>query len=266
MSNKNNNVKTAGSKLAKILAEQGIRILTRKDATQIAIENGYSESFADKIVLHMTRGGWIEMIRPGLYALNSIFLGGHPIHEFEIISHLVRGAVVSHFSAMHHYGFTDQIPHIQYATVQTGSPLPRPQKGQALLIQGSEYHFTQISERQFFGHKKIWIGETRILITDPERTLLDGLIKPDCCGGFQEVLSAYQKNIDNINLETLVSYALKLNTSIAKRLGWILDQLNVDDELIQSLLDIPFKGYTVLNASGERAGPYNKKWRIQSNL
>lgn len=266
MKHRDDNLKTAGSKLAKVLAEQGVRIFTRKDATQIAIENGYSQSFADKIVLHMSRGGWIEMIRPGLYALNSIFLGGHPIHEFEIISHLAKGAVVSHFSALHHYGFTDQIPHIQYATVKTGTSFPSSKKGQPLLIQGNEYHFTQTAEQQFFGHKKIWIGEARILITDPERTLLDGLIKPSCCGGFQEVLNAFKNNINDVNMETLTSYALRLDKSISKRLGWILDELETDEVKLKPLLEVSFKGYAPLDASGEKTGPYNKKWQIQENL
>ena len=261
-----NNIKTAGSRLAKVLAEQGSRIFTRKYATRIAIENGYSESFATKIVLHMCRGGWIEMIRPGLYALNSIFLGGHPIHEFEILTSLAENVVVSHFSAMNYYAFTEQIPHSLYGTVPTGTNIPRKRREQPLTIQGNTYHFVQIKESQFFGHRNIWVGDVRIKITDKERTLLDGLIKPGSCGGLQEVLNAYKMNIGSINIETLVNYALRLDKAVAKRLGWILEELGVDDVLLAPLLNVPYTGYILLDASGEKSGLYNKKWHIQENL
>lgn len=266
MTNKNKAPATPASRLAKTMAEQGLRIFTRSQAIVAALDLGYSDSYAKDIIFQLQKAGWIERLRPGLYALNSIFLGGHPIHEFEILSHLAQGTVVSHFSAMHHYGFTDQIPHTLYGTVKTGATLPRSNKEQPLLIQGNEYHFTQTAEQQFFGHKKIWVGEARILITDPERTLLDGLIKPSCCGGFQEVLNAFISNINDVNIATLTSYALRLDKSTSKRLGWILDQLETDEVTLKSLLEVSFKGYAPLDASGEKTGPYNKKWQIQENL
>lgn len=52
--------------------------------------------------------------------------------------------------------------------------------------------FIQVRPERFLGTEKVWIGEARVAITDLERTLLDGLSMPQCCGDFAEVLHAFK--------------------------------------------------------------------------
>ena len=54
------------------------------------------------------------------------------------------------------------------------------------------YRFIQVRPERFFGTEKVWIGDARVAITDLERTLLDGLSMPQCCGDFAEVLHAFE--------------------------------------------------------------------------
>jgi predicted transcriptional regulator of viral defense system len=112
----------------------------------------------------------------------------------------------------------------------------------------------------------VWIGEARVTVTDPERTLLDGLSMPQYCGDFAEILHAFEVRGQRLNLERIISYALKLNTSTAKRLGWVLDQQRVDPDRLKPLEALPIKGYRKLDPTGPRSGPYNRCWMIQENL
>ena len=54
--------------------------------------------------------------------------------------------------------------------------------------------------------------------------------------------------------------------AIAKRLGWILESLGVDSSKLESLAKIHTKGYRVLDSTGPRKGPCNRRWMIQENL
>lgn len=256
----------AGALLAKKLAEQGFRMFKNTDACKIAMDLGYKKGYTREILIHLLKAGWIEKMRHDLYALNDILLGSNPIHEFEIATQMVKESVISHFSAFHYHALTDQIPQTLYATVPTGTPLPRPKKGQGIRVWGIKYCYTQIKKSQFFGHQRVWIGDAKIAVTDVERTLLDGLIKPGHCGGIQEVLKSFQNNINRINVQTLMTYALELDTSIAKRLGWILDNLGIEKNILEPLLLKEFHGYVTLDASGSKSGSYNKKWQIQENI
>ncbi|MES4786544.1 MAG: transcriptional regulator, partial [Nitrospiraceae bacterium] len=77
------------------------------------------------------------------------------------------------------------------------------------------------------------IGEARVTITDPERTLLDGLTMPQYCGDFAEVLHAFEVRGADLNLERIVEYALKLDATTAKRLGWVLEHQGVDPSKLE---------------------------------
>lgn len=128
------------------------------------------------------------------------------------------------------------------------------------------YQFIQVKPERFFGTEKIWMNEARVTITDPERTLLDSLSKPACCGDFAEVLHAFEVRGDALNIERIIDYALKLDTAIAKRLGWVLENQGIKENRLQPLEDLAIKGYRQLDPTGPRKGPYNKRWMIQENL
>ena len=136
-----------------------------------------------------------------------------------------------------------------------------------VLLKKELYHYVQIKPEHFFGFEKVWIEQSQILITDLERTLLDGLMTPQYCGDFQEVLHAFKMAVNKMNLKKLIDYALLLDVSVIKRLGWILESLSYNEETyINRLFSVPIKGYRKLDPTGPSKGSYNKKWMIRENI
>lgn len=128
------------------------------------------------------------------------------------------------------------------------------------------YHFIQMEPARFFGTEKIWVGDARVTITDPERTLLDGLMMPQYCGDFAEVLHAFEARGDRLDLKRIIDYALKLDAAAVKRLGWVLEHQGVDPARLEPLMKVPIKGYRTLDPTGPHKGPCNRRWMIQENL
>jgi len=124
----------------------------------------------------------------------------------------------------------------------------------------------QVKPERYFGIEKVWIGEARIEITDPERTLIDGLTRPHYCGDFAEVLHAFEVRSADLDLDRIMEYALRLDATTAKRLGWVLEGQGMDLAKIEPLTALPIKGYRVLDPTGPRRGPCNPRWMIQENL
>jgi predicted transcriptional regulator of viral defense system len=128
------------------------------------------------------------------------------------------------------------------------------------------YQFVQIKPERFFGIQEVWVNEASIRITDPERTLLDGLAVPQYCGDFAEVLHAFSARAPKLDLKRIIDYALKLDGATAKRLGWVLEQQGVDSKRLERLRALPMKGYRVLDPTGPRRGSCDAGWTIQVNL
>ena len=141
----------------------------------------------------------------------------------------------------------------------------RPQR-RGFLVGDTTYQFVQVRPERFFGVKKVWIGEARVTITDPERTLLDGLAAPRYCGDIAEVLHAFEVRGAELDLSRIIEYALELDAAMAKRLGWALEHLGADPSKLEPLAALPIKGYRKLDPTGPRRGPCNARWMIQENL
>jgi predicted transcriptional regulator of viral defense system len=156
------------------------------------------------------------------------------------------------------------------ATTDTSIPQSRGKRarpeGGGYVIGETVYQFIRVKPKRFFGTEKVWVGEARVTITDPERTLLDGLMMPQHCGDFAEVLHAFEVLGDRLNLDRIVEYALRLDAATAKRLGWVLEQQGVGPDRLESLVKAPIKGYRTLDPTGPRKGPCNSRWMIQENL
>jgi predicted transcriptional regulator of viral defense system len=260
-----------GVELVRRLAAEGERIFTTERAREIGAEVGLRESYLLEALYHLRRTGWIISLRRGLYALSSSLPGVSPAHEYEVAMALISPAAISHWSALSYHGLSEQAPRKVFVLTTTGTSIPRRHKvhtnrGDGYLFGDTLYQFVQIKPERFFGTEKVWIGETRVTITDPERTLLDGLSKPQYCGDFAEVLHAFEIRGDELELKRIIGYALRLDAATVKRLGWVLEQQGVEPVLLQLLAEIPVKDYRRLDPSGPRKGPCNGRWMIQENL
>jgi predicted transcriptional regulator of viral defense system len=271
MAIKNLNYTAAGTELVRNLSLAGQRIFTTADARMVAPSVGLSKGYLNEALHYLAKSGWIVRLKKGLYALSGSVPGTTPLHEFEIAMALVRPAAISHWSALSYHGLTEQIPRRVFV-LTTARSVPRIRKvkpsnvKEGYPIGQTVYQFVQTKTERYFGIEDVWVGDSKIKITDPERTLLDGLLAPRYFGDFAEVLHAFDLRAPKMDLDRIIEYALKLDNATAKRLGWILQRLGIEANRLNPLRNAQIKGYRVLDPSGPRHGSYDSTWMVQVNL
>ena len=167
-----------GVELIRRIAAEGDRIFSTARARELASEVGLKDSYLREALYHLRRNGWIISLRRGLYALSASVPGTIPTHEFEVAMALVSPAAISHWSALHHHGLTQQVPRKVFILTSTAASVPRIRSiknkgtGDGYPVGDTIYQFVQVKPERYFGTEKVWIGEARVTITDPERTLL----------------------------------------------------------------------------------------------
>ena len=261
-----------GIELVRLLAYEGDRIFTTDRARELAPRVGLKDSYVAESLYHLRRNNWIVSLRRGLYALSATVPGVAAAHEFEIAMALVDPAMISHWSALHHHGLTEQVPRDVFVLTTKGTWIPRPSEGKQRSPSGSytvgdtTYRFVQVKRDRFFGAETVWVGDARVSVTDLERTLLDGLSMPQHCGDFAEVIHAFQVARDRLDSGRISGYAVSLGVTTVKRLGWVLEAQGVASPELERLASLPIKGYRKLDPTGPRRGPCNRRWMVQENL
>jgi len=261
---------TGGVELVRHLSAAGQRIFTADQAANIAPSVGISPGYLREALHHLARSGWIVRLHRGLYALAGSAPGVLPLHDFEVAMALVQPAAISHWSALNYHGLTEQIPRRVFVLTSARS-VPRPRGASAAgaegyAVGGTVYQFVRVKPERFFGVKDVWVDESRVKITDPERTLLDGLMAPQYCGDFGEVLHAFEMRGSKLDVDRIIGYALKLDAATVKRLGWVLERQGIPTARLEPLRAAPIKGSRVLDPTGPRRGPSNAAWSLQVNL
>ena len=261
-----------GVELVRELASEGDRVFSTDRARELCSRVDMKESYLLEALHYLSRTGWIVSLRRGLYAISSAVPGVSAAHEFEVAMHLVDPAAISHWSAMNYHGLTEQVPGQVFVLTTTEASVPRvrgrktDRSDPGYPVGDAVYRFVQVKPEWFFGTRKIWVGQARVTATDPERTLIDGLRMPRYCGDFSEVLHAFELRGADLNVERIVDYALRLEKATAKRLGWVLEHLQIATQGLEGLRQIPLKSYQRLDPSGPRRGPCDSRWMIQENL
>ena len=260
-----------GIDLIRRLVSEEVRIFSINQARNMSSKVGIKESYLGEALYHLRRNGWIIPLRRGLYVISQSVPGTSPIHEFEIAMNLVDPAAISHWSALSYHGLTDQTPRKVFVSTPSRS-VPRVRRAtteraiDGYAVGETVYQFIQMKPMRFFGSERVWIGDAQVMITDPERTLLDGLSMPHYCGDFSEVIQAFRIRERDLDIDKLIDYALRLDTVIAKRLGWILESIGYEGAGLARLTQVSIKGYRKLDPTGPRKGRCNRRWKILENL
>lgn len=229
------------------------KAFTIKDAEQISKTN---KDVLKVILSRLGKKGWIERIEKGKYIVIPLGSekGKYTLHEFVLGSYLIDPCIISYWSALNYYGFTEQIPRTVF--IQTTSR----KKHQEVTIFGLTYKIIRIKEEKIFGIEKAWFEETQINLTNREKTIIDCLDKPQYAGGIIEVAKALRT--EEYDKKTLVKYAKKINnTGVIRRLGYICDFLKIQI----NLSDIKTRNYLKLDPILPETNELNAKWNLIIN-
>lgn len=266
---------TGGVKLLeKIIVRYG-PLFKVEDAKSVAGELDLSRQGLRSTLSKLVGAGWIGRLKRGVYIVDSP-LFNVITHPFAVASFLVEPMAISHWSALSHHGLTTQIPVMIQATSSKKVVTPEMRRGRAFKprgrsvwrTQGLEFEFINTGLSRFFGHKFEWMSEWhRVAITDRERTLLDLVARPDIFGGFRFAIEVFAENANSFGIERLIDYAIRYDMgSVAKRLGWLLEEVGASAKDLRPLLQFSVKSYYPLDPSEPIAGSRNTRWRIINNL
>ncbi len=196
-----------------------------------------------KLVSKLAQSGWIEILKRGTYAVKSPLYSGD-IPPFAIANALVQPMAISHWSALAHHGFTTQNPAMTQASTPTKVVTPEMRSGKAYRPRGRacwrafglEFEFIYVKRDRFWGFQKYWV---KIM---------------------EDVLS-------QIDLSRLITYALRYDVGAGiKRLGWLLEKMGADANLILPLKNFPVTGTILLDPNQPRSGKLDPSWQINENL
>ncbi len=203
-----------------------------------SIANDFSQGTVRKVLSELAKEGRLIRLKREVYLyVPEGYQENWTASNFWIGANLVQPYAISFWSALNHWGLTEQLPKRTY--IQTNKGIANYSEN----ILGSEYQFIRLSPKRFFGITQIWVANHQVNITDPEKTLVDCLAFPAYCGGISEVIKGlynfYQTNQSN----NIIEYAEKMGQPVLKRLGYLLEILEISNEVeldkIKSLITNP---------------------------
>lgn len=228
-----------------------------------------------KLVSKLAQSGWIEILKRGTYAVKSPLYSAD-IPPFAIAQALVYPMAISHWSALAHHGFTTQNPTMIQASTPIKIVTPEMRQGKAYRPRGRaswrafdlEFEFIYVKKDWFWGFQKQWVNSwAQVDITDRERTFLDLIVRPELFGGIRAVIEILESALAHIDLNRLVAYALRYDVgAVIKRLGWLLERMGADANLLLPLRTYPVTGTILLDPTQPRSEKTDSSWQINENL
>lgn len=253
------------AELLKKLSSSSIRVFSTHEIIPYANELKINPSYLSTLLRHLTEQGFIRKLYRGTFALSNDVLAGSPLHEYEIAHHLISPSAICCWNAMAFHGLTDQVLRTVYVMSPYGETL---QKSSRYIhdIDNTHYVMLRVKPSLYFGIEDKFISEIPFSITNLERTLIDGLVRPQYCGGFLEVLKAFEIAQDKINPELIIEYAEMFGLATQKRLGWAFEALDLFKDQRLALQKIPSTNYYPLDVSRPNEGILIGEWNLRRNF
>jgi predicted transcriptional regulator of viral defense system len=214
----------------------------------------------------MTKRGLLMRLKKGLYYIIPYEQDAASfMPEWHLIAeHLVKNSehYIGYYSALQVHNLITQ-PSLKEQIVVSRQIRPS-----TIKIKEVQFQFIYHNEKHFFGAKKIWIDSFhKVLCSDLEKTFIDCLFKPDYAGGIVEVARAIYISRDKINYKKLLEYAEKFNSqAVVKRLGFLLETLELKTGIVSKLQKAKTASYVVLDTELPKSGKMISRWSIQQNL
>ena len=174
------------------------------------------------LLARLKREGRIVRIRRGLFAVAPLGekAGWRDIDPIVVASRLTSDAVITHASALQCLGILPGP--IEEAVYSAGRPLG------PLSFRGRTYRGVKFPKSLVRGGRQRMLVEevsrqgAMILVSAPERSLVDLIDRPDLAGGWAAAVRILDR-IEKLDLSAVVDYTRALaNSTTAAKVGWYL--------------------------------------------
>lgn len=258
--------KTLGPRAAQLFTELNELRRSTFNLTDVSSITHLSSAAARNLVHKAQHRGLVTRLKPGLYNLVPFELGRATEHvdsPYLIARELVGTAAyfLSHGTALELHRMVTQ-PNLTVCVSCTQRVRPQ-------TVGGYDFRFIHITAEQDFGVTKHWIDKERfVLISDRERTIIDGLRHPAFVGGITEVAKGLWMKRDVMNVERLVDYAQRLGIgAVVRRLGYLLEHYELADSVaLEPLRTRLTATYQRLDPLLPAEGAFLSRWRLQLNV
>lgn len=253
---------TVSARLIQTLLTNGKNTFTLEEALEYTKADYLATA---KLLTNLVKRNVIARIKSAKYLIlqtgtENMQLKNWPIIAREIAaSHLY---FISHYSAMRLHGMTSHSIMDVYITMPARVPDKK--------LKDIKYHFIYSKKDHFWGLATHWATkQDQVQVSDLERTLLDGLDRPDISGGLIDVVRGIWVKQKEIDWAKLMPYTKQYKTKAAvKRLGFIVETLKIGNEkFTEQLLAVikNAKGYVLFDPEGAKKGGYQNRWGIRLN-
>lgn len=259
----------------KFISRQSNELLTYFNS-QTRVCFNYSEAFdalpkskdsaVKELLSDMTKRGLLMRLKKGIYYIIPYEANAENfMPDWHLIAeHVVKGAkhYIAYYSALQIHNLITQ------PSLKEQIAVSKQLRPSVLKIKNVSFQFIYHNPKHFFGAKKIWIDNFhKVQCSDLEKTIVDCLFKPDYSGGIVEIAKAIHLAKNKINFDTLLDYTRKFNSqAVIKRLGFLLELLEINSPVISKLQKRKTASYILLDTELPGEGKMISRWSIQQNI
>ena len=258
------NTSTQSSILLSYFIEQNNPSFGYKEAIK-ALPNS-KETAIRELLSDMTKRGLLMRLKEGVYYIIPFEKNAATfMPEWHLIASYITKEIpyyIGYYSALQIHNLITQ-PSLKEQIVVAEQIRPS-----EILIKNVPFQYIYHNSNHFFGSKKIWIDNfNRVPCSDLEKTIVDCLFKPEYAGGIVEIAKAIFMAKTQIKFDTLLEYCKKFKShAVIKRLGFLLELLEIPNNIIEDLQRLKTPSYTLLDTELPKSGKMISRWSVQQNL
>lgn len=243
-----------------------------------------SEGDVSPFLIQMQRRGLVERVpgTRGVYRIVAPFAQTYGTDEYDVLSEINPYAVISHYSALVFHGLTWDQP--QLITATSGRDWPDmltplgtdPAEWEGISLPAgptpSRVMRIPVQWRRALVSSDIGIDVhaphgVPHRYTSPERTLVETLQDPASSGGIMNVLRAWSRAVDRIDVDEVVAYTDAAGVAVLRlRVGYVLEELGLSHPTLDTWADYAGRGGSNRLVGAEPLSPrYSARWNLSLN-
>ena len=229
---------------------------------------GVSPGFARKLAHDLVQRGWLQRVRRGTYLLNPSRHGPDALPDtdpFRVGSRLLEPYYFAYATAAELHGLFPPASRVYYrVTTGRGAVGARP---------SSRFRVVRVRPAFFFGTQSVVRRGETLVVSDPERTVLDCLSRPELSGGMAGVAQILGLAKPRLDWRRLGSYLDRFGRrSLELRVGFMAERVRPSVRPppagIRSRRARPEEPFVPLAppTNHGRRGPRDPRWHIIRNV